>query len=99
MASRELLALRREVLVARASLQRATIAREVEELRGSLRWPQAAASIAASPLARSLAFGALVLVVGRGRLARLVRLAAAAVGALKLASALARRKGGQGEIV
>lgn len=89
---RELLALRREVLVARASLQRVAIARDVETLRGSLRWPRAAASIAASPLARSLVFGALVLIAGRGRVGRLIRLAATALSAMKLAAALARPK-------
>lgn len=88
----ELLALRREALVARASLQRVTVARDLEALRSSLRWPRAVASIGASPLARTLVVGAVTLVAGRGRVARLVRLAAAVLAAVKLAAALARPK-------
>ena len=83
--------MRRELLVARASLQRATIARDIDTLRGSLRWPQAVASFGASPLARSLVFSALVLLARHGRVARLLGLAAGALGAVKLTLALARR--------
>ena len=79
--------------MARASLQRATVARNIDTLRDSLRWPRAAASLGASPLARSIVFGGLVLLVRHGRVARLLGLAAGALGAVKLALALARPKG------
>lgn len=86
---RELLALRKEVLVARATLQRLKVACEVEALRENLRWPRAVAAIAASPPARSALFGLLLLVTGRGRLARFVRIAAATLALTRLAGRLA----------
>lgn len=87
---RELLALRKEVLVARASLQRLKVGHELEALREGMRWPRAVAAIATSPPVRSLLFGLLLLVVGRGRVARLVRLGAGAVALAKVAGAFAR---------
>jgi hypothetical protein len=45
----ELLALRKEVLLARSSLQRLKSARAAGALRESLRWPRAAAAVVASP--------------------------------------------------
>lgn len=87
---RELLALRKEVLVARASLQRLKIGGELDALRESLRWPRAVAAIAASPQGRSVLFGLLLLLAGRGRVARLVRAGAGAVALVKLVSMFAR---------
>jgi hypothetical protein len=81
----ELLALRKEVLLARSSLQRLKIARDAGALRESLRWPRAAAAVVASPQGRSVLFGALLLLAGRGRFARLVRGTAAIVGLGRLA--------------
>jgi hypothetical protein len=83
----ELLALRKEVLVARAALQRLQVRREIEVIREDLRWPRALVAIAASRPARSALLGALVVLAGRGRLARLVG-AAAAVTAIVKASGL-----------
>ena len=87
----ELLALRKEVLVARASLQRLRAGVEIEGLREILRWPRAATSIAASPEGRSMLFGLLLLVAGRTRAGRIVRWAGAGVLVAKVVSLLARR--------
>jgi hypothetical protein len=81
--SREILALRKDLLVARARLQRLKVARHVDELRGSLRWRNAATTFTSSP-GRSLAFGALLLLAGRAKVANLLRLAAGAVALAKL---------------
>jgi hypothetical protein len=87
---RELLALRKEVLVARSSLQRLRIARDLGALRESLRWPQAAAAIAGSPPGRSVLFAALLLLARRGRLVRLVRGIAMGVAVARLVRLLFR---------
>lgn len=97
--AREFLALRKEVLVARASLQRLKIGVELDALREDLRWPRFAVAIAASPPGRSALLGALLLVAGRGRATRLIRIAAGALALAKLASTLtrlARRPGPEG---
>ena len=88
--ARELLALRKEVLVARSSLQRLRIGRDLGRLRESLHWTQTAAAIASSSRGRSALFGALLLLPGRGRLVRLVRGAAAIVAVARLALLLYR---------
>ncbi len=87
---KELLALRREVLVARSSLQRLKIGRDVDALRESLQWPRALRAATSTPQARSLLFGMLLLVTGSGRLARVVRMAAAALAIAKLGAMLLR---------
>ncbi|MGZ5039731.1 MAG: hypothetical protein ACXWBQ_03235 [Usitatibacter sp.] len=78
------------MLVARASLQRLKVSRELDALRESLRWPRAVAAVAASAPARSVLFGALLLVLGRGRVAKLVRVAAGAVALVKLVGMFTR---------
>ncbi len=83
-----MLALRKEVLLARSALQRLTLARDVQALREGLRWPRAAAAIASSPASRSLLLGALVLLAGRGRIARLLRNVGLALGVARLGVAL-----------
>lgn len=90
--ARELLALRKELLVARSSLQRLKIARDLGALHESLRWPHAAAVIAASPPARSVLFGLLLLLGGRGRFTRMLRGAAAILAVAKLAWLLTHGK-------
>jgi len=89
--ARELLALRKEVLVARASLQRLKIGSELEALREDLRWPRAVAAIATSRAIRSALFGGLLILAGRGRAARLVRAAAAVAALIKTAGWFAHR--------
>lgn len=81
---RELLALRKDVLVARAALQRAAIAHEVGGLRASVRWPRS--PVASAPIGRSLLLGVLLLFAGRRRVTRFVRLAAGALAVAKLAA-------------
>lgn len=76
--SREILALRKDLLVARAQLQRLKIARQAGELRESLNWRNAATTLATSP-SRALVFGLLLLVAGRGRMANLLRIGAGVV--------------------
>lgn len=88
----DLLALRKDVLVARAALQRLKIARDVEALRGSLRWPRTVAAVAASRPARSALMALLLLLGGPGRAVRLVGAAAGIVGVIKLWQALAARR-------
>ena len=84
----ELLALRREVLVARSSLQRLKIGRDVDALRESLNWPRALRAAASTPQGRSLLFGVLLLAAGSGRLARMVRMAAGVLAVAKLGAML-----------
>lgn len=81
----ELLALRKQVLIARAGLQRLQFAAHAESAREGLRWPRLAASLAASPPARSALAGLLVLA---GRRWRILRLAAGVLTAAKIASSL-----------
>jgi hypothetical protein len=76
--SREILALRKDLLVARAQLQRLKIARQAGELRESLNWRNAATTLATSP-SRALVFGLLLLVAGRGRMASVLRIGAGVV--------------------
>ncbi len=85
---RQLIALRKELLVARGSLQRLKVAREIDTLRGSVSWPRAMSAFASSPPGRSLLFGVALFALGPGRLGRAVRYAAAALALAKLALAL-----------
>lgn len=71
--SREILTLRKDLLVARAQLQRLKVTRQVGELRESLSWRNAAATLATSP-SRALVFGLLLLLAGRGRMASVLRI-------------------------
>ena len=87
----ELLALRKQVLVARSAMLRLRAARDVQALRESLACPRVAASIAGSAPGRSALFGALLLLAGGRRLARFVRLTAVAVTVARVAWVVARR--------
>ena len=87
---RELLALRKELLVARSTMLRLKAAREAQALRESLTLRQMAASLRESPQARSALFGALLLALGGSRLRRMLRLAAFAVGVARAVSAFTR---------
>ena len=83
--SPDVVVLRKELLLARASLQRLKLRHEIDGFRESLRWPNAVGAIAASPKVRSLTFALLLAVAGRWRVARLVRGAAIAVVVARLA--------------
>lgn len=89
--AQERLAQRKRLLLARSSLQRLEIARELDALRAALRWPRAGLALAASPPVRKALLGLLLGFAGRGRLSRLLRMAAFAVVAVKVAGGLARR--------
>lgn len=81
--SREILALRKDLLVARAQLQRLKISRQVGELREGLNWRNAATTLTTSP-SRALLFGLLLLVAGRGRMASLLRIGAGVMALAKV---------------
>ncbi|HEX7559981.1 MAG TPA: hypothetical protein VF386_12330 [Usitatibacter sp.] len=92
---RELLADRKALLLARSSLYRLSLAREGELLRESLRWRNLASSARHSGALRPLVFGALLLMAGRSRLARVLGVAARIIAIMKTVQALrgaARRK-------
>ncbi len=82
------LALRKQVLLARSAMLRLKAVHEADAVRERLRWPRAVTAIAASSRGRSALFGLLMLLAGRGRLARLVGGAAAIVAVVKLAGLL-----------
>jgi hypothetical protein len=71
-----MLALRKEVLLARGSLQRLRLAQEAGALRESLRWPRAGAAIVQSLPVRSAIVGLLLGVAGHSRAIRWLTLAA-----------------------
>jgi hypothetical protein len=81
------LAARKQLLVARSRLHRLEVQHELRSLRRSLTRPMTALAIAASPSVRPLLFSALLFVVGRGRLSRLVRRAMTVLTVVKVARA------------
>jgi hypothetical protein len=85
----ENLALRKQILLARSALGRLRVAHQLSAIHDSLRWPRVGMAVAGSPPARSALLGLLVLVAGEGRVARLLRGAAAALMLAKLARVLA----------
>ena len=87
----ELLALRKDVLVARASLQRLQAGLEIAALRERVRWPRVASSIASSARGRSVLLGLLLMVAGRARARRLVRWTGGVVLVAQAVSLLARQ--------
>lgn len=70
--SDELLALRKEVLVARSGLYRLRVGRDVAAIRSGLSLSRAASAIAGSGTGRELALGLLVSGLGGGRVARIL---------------------------
>jgi hypothetical protein len=82
------LAERKQLLLAQSRLQRLELQHHLSELRQSLFKPRAALSFAASPAVRPLVISALLAIVGRGRLSRLVKGAMAALAAVKAARAV-----------
>lgn len=73
--SAELLAIRKDLLVARSSLYRLRIGRDVAGLRASVSLGSVGSAIAGSGTAREMVLGLLLAGAGRGRISRLVRLA------------------------
>jgi len=78
----EILVTRKELLVARASLQRLQAAHQVEALREGLRWPRPIAALATNRRALSVAGALLLFVLARTRFARAARWAGIAVAVL-----------------
>ena len=72
----ELLALRKQMLETRASVERLRILQEVDALRGELRLPQLVRSLARSKRTRGALMSLVLLLAGGGRLGRWVRGAA-----------------------
>ena len=85
----EMLGARKQLLVARVSLQRLQAARDVDAIRESLRW-RSLGNVATSRPALSLAVTALLFVLGRGRFARVARWASVAVALLKIARSFSK---------
>lgn len=89
---RELLALRREALVARGAVQRARAASELTALRKGLSLPRAAAAVAASAQGRSALLASLLFLTRGTRLARVARTAIAVVAVVQVARAFVRAR-------
>ncbi len=80
----ELLDARKQLLVARASLQRLQAAGEVEALRESLRWPRPAVALATSRRGLSLVVAAVFFFLARKHIARAASWASVAVALLRI---------------
>jgi hypothetical protein len=85
----EALALERQLLVARSTLDRLRLLRGSQVLRDSLSWRNAAVAVAATPPARRLAFDMALSFVGVRRAARAIVLASQALSLARLVRALA----------
>jgi hypothetical protein len=88
------IAARKQLLIARSRLHRLQIQHELQSLRRSLVRPMTVLSIAASPPVRPLLFSALMFVLGRGRLSRLLRRAMTAMTIVKIVRAASGMFGG-----
>jgi hypothetical protein len=86
---RENIGERKQRLLARSTLYRLTLQRDIEALRGALRSPRALLSASGLPPVRSLLFGTLLLVAGRGGLAGLLRAAMTVLALVKAGRAAA----------
>ena len=80
----ELLVARKEMLAARASVQRLQAAVQVDAIRESLRWPRPLVAAATSPRGLAVAGAAVILILARSRLATAARWAGTAVALLRL---------------
>ncbi len=85
--SQELLAIRKDLLVAQSSLYRLKVGRDVERVRESLSLGHVGKAIAGSGPAREVALGLLLTGLGSGRASRLIRLASRALVVARLALA------------
>lgn len=87
---RELLALRRDVLVARSAMLRLRAARDMQALRESLTLSGIATSVTSSTRTRSMLFGTLLVVLGGRGLSRVLRFTAALLAGAKLVRLVGR---------
>ena len=85
--SQELLAIRKDLLLAQSSLYRLKVARDAARVRESLSPGNVGAAIAGSGSARNVALGLLLAGLGSGRVSRLIRLASRALVVARLALA------------
>ena len=89
----EVLAARKEVLVARAALQRLEAAHEIARLRDRLRFSRSVGSLISSTQVRGLLVAAALFAVRRSRFVRTARWAGIALSVLRFVrSALRRRR-------
>jgi hypothetical protein len=91
----ELLRERKALLLARSSLYRLELAREADLLRQSLEWRNLASSAKSAGMIRPLIVGALILVTGRSRLAKILALATRVLAVVKMVQGvreIARRR-------
>lgn len=85
--SSELLAIRKDLLVAQSSLYRLKVVRDAARVRESLSLGQVGSAIAGSSTAREVALGLLLTGLGSGRVSRLFRLASRTLVVARLALA------------
>jgi len=88
----EALAARKQLLVARASLQRLEAATEIARLRDRLQWSRSVGALAASTQVRSLLFAAALLALRRTRFVRAARWAGIALTVLRFVRFALRRR-------
>lgn len=81
------LSARKELLLARSRLHRMRIQHEATALRTALTTPRGMLSIASSSPLRPLLLSGLLMVAGRGRAARIVKIAMSVLAAVKFARA------------
>ena len=95
----ELLALRKQVLVARSAMLRVQLAHDAEMIRESVRFPRLASAATGSPRAISALLGLVALLTGRRQIGRWIGLAAALFGAARTVGAIwgSRRRPTRGE--
>jgi len=91
----EVLAMERQLLVARSRLCRLRLRSRTQALRDSLSWRSAGFAVAAAPPARRLAFDLALAFVGGRRAAQAVAFAGRAVQLARLLGAVANLAGGR----
>ncbi|NJD87897.1 MAG: hypothetical protein FIB05_07775 [Betaproteobacteria bacterium] len=85
--SKDLLAIRKDLLVAQSSLYRLKVVRDAARVRESLSLGHVSSAIAGSSTAREVALGLLLTGLGSGRVSRLFRLASRTLVVARLALA------------
>lgn len=88
--SREELAARKKLLVARSALHRVKLQHEAQALRRTITTPRGVISLATAPAVRPLLFSALLLVAGGRRLSRVLKGALTAISLAKAVHSLLR---------
>ena|SRR5688572_19301030 len=89
----EALVARKELLVARASLQRLQAANELAALRERLQWSRSVGSVLSSTGARSILVAVALLALRRSRFVRLARWAGIALTVVRIVRSVMGRRG------